>query len=59
MTLKLLILFKIYLLFYVREYTVSCKAGCEPSCGCWELNLGPLLGPVSPAPSDPMIYLLL
>ena len=21
----------------------SCTDGCEPSCGCWELNLGPLL----------------
>ena len=27
----------------------SCTDGCEPSCGCWELYLGPLLTPVDPA----------
>jgi hypothetical protein len=29
----------------------SCTDGCEPSCGCWELNLGPLLALVHPARS--------
>jgi hypothetical protein len=39
-------------LFNVYEYTVvifshtrrggSSTDGCEPPCGCWELNLGPL-----------------
>jgi hypothetical protein len=45
--------FKIYL-FYVCEYTVAVvrhsrrrhripfTGGCEPPCGCWELNSGPL-----------------
>jgi hypothetical protein len=45
--------FKIYL-FYVCEYTVTVfrhtrrghqipiTDGCEPPCGCWELNSGPL-----------------
>ena len=42
----------------------SCTDGCEPSCGCWELNLGPLLTPVNPICSVPVcsglkIYLLL
>jgi hypothetical protein len=39
-------------LFYVCEYTVAVFGqkrasgpitdGCEPPCGCWELNSGPL-----------------
>jgi hypothetical protein len=36
-------------LFYVCEYTVHQKRasdpitnGCEPPCGCWDLNSGPL-----------------
>ena len=31
-------------LFYVCEYTVtdSITDGCEPPCGFWELNSGPL-----------------
>jgi hypothetical protein len=37
-------------LFYLYEYTVavfkrasdSITDGCEPPCGCWELNSGPL-----------------
>jgi hypothetical protein len=40
-------------LFYVCEYTVGLQThqkresdlitnGCEPPCGCWELNSGPL-----------------
>jgi hypothetical protein len=45
--------FKIYL-FYVYDYTVSVfrhtrgyqiplqTDGCEPPCGCWDLNSGPL-----------------
>ena len=28
----------------------SCTDGCEPSSGCWELNLGPLLIPATPPP---------
>jgi hypothetical protein len=37
-----------YLLFYVYEYTRHTRRrnpitdGCEPPCGCWELNSGPL-----------------
>jgi hypothetical protein len=29
----------------------GCTDGYEPSCGCWELNLGPLLplAPLAPA----------
>jgi hypothetical protein len=43
---------KIYL-FYVSEYTISVYQkralnsitdGCEPPCGCWEMNSGPLEG---------------
>ena len=33
--------------------------GCEPSSGCWELNLGPLLALVHPTCSSPRIYFLL
>jgi hypothetical protein len=37
-------------LFYIHEYTVAVfkrvsdpmTDGCEPPCGCWELNSGPL-----------------
>ena len=29
----------------------SCTDSYEPSSGCWELNLGPLLTPVCPARS--------
>jgi len=47
-----LFFFKIYL-FYVYEYTVAVLRhqkrtsgpitdACEPPCGCWELNSGPL-----------------
>ena len=38
---------KIYL-FYVYEYPLT---GCEPSCSCWELTLGPLLPLVNPTHS--------
>jgi hypothetical protein len=58
--------FKIYLFiyFYVYEYLCSCTDSFEPLCGCWKLNLGPLLALVSPvrsvpACSGPRIYLLL
>jgi hypothetical protein len=37
----------------------TCTDGCELSCSCWELNLGHLLAPVSPACSGSKIYLLL
>ena len=44
-------------LFYVYESTVAVQIdGCEPSHGCWELNLGPLLAPVSLTRSGPQIY---
>jgi hypothetical protein len=43
---------RIIYLFYVYEYTVAVFTqkraldpiidGCEPPCGCWELNSGPL-----------------
>jgi hypothetical protein len=46
------LLFKKIYLFYVYEYAVSRHTrrghhipitdGCEPPCGCWELNSGPL-----------------
>jgi hypothetical protein len=38
----------------------SCTDGCEPSCGCWELNfLGPLLAPASPVRSGPKILFII
>ena len=44
------IFIKIYLLFILCIWVhCSCTDGCEPLCGCWGLNLGPLLAPVSPA----------
>jgi hypothetical protein len=64
----------LFIYFYVCEYTVaiqSCTDGCEPSCGCWELNFrtsarskSTPLAPVRPAGSvpafsGPKIYLLL
>jgi hypothetical protein len=49
--------FKIYL--FILWVHCSCTDGCEPSCGCWVLNLGPLLTLVDPAHSGPKIYLLL
>jgi hypothetical protein len=43
---------KIHLLFYVYEHSLysdtpeegldPITVGCEPPCGCWELNSGPL-----------------
>jgi hypothetical protein len=37
--------------------------GCEPSCGCWELNLGPLfthgqalITPINPTPAQRFNY---
>ena len=40
------------------ECTVA-EDGYEPSSGCWELNLGPLLVLINPARSGLKIYLLL
>jgi hypothetical protein len=37
---------------YIYFMYMSTLDGCEPSCGCWELNLGPLLAPVGHAQSD-------
>ena len=55
--LEVFVYFTIYL-FYVYEYTVACTDGCEPSCGCWELELRTaLFVPVEPACSGPKIYL--
>jgi hypothetical protein len=34
---------KIYLFILCIWVHCSCTDGCEPSYGCWELNLGPLL----------------
>ena len=47
-----------------RELWIPFTDGCEPPCGYWELNLGPLFTPVNPAYSGPAqsglnIYLLL
>jgi hypothetical protein len=36
---------KIYLFILCIWVHCSCTDGCEPSCGCWELNSGPLLVP--------------
>jgi hypothetical protein len=34
----------------------SCTDGCEPSCGCWELNSGPLLPPALLTPAQRFIH---
>jgi hypothetical protein len=34
----------------------SCTDGCEPSCGCWELNSGSLLTPVPLTLAQRFIY---
>lgn len=54
-----LMMLKICLFILCIGVHCSCTDGCEPSCGCWELNLGPLLAPFNPTRSGPKIYLLL
>jgi hypothetical protein len=49
----------LFIYLYVYECTVAVQISSESSCGCLELYLGPLLGPVGPAGSGPKIYLLL
>jgi hypothetical protein len=54
LSLSFFLFIKFIYLFYVYEYTVAVfmhtrrgyqddiADGCEPPCGCWDLNLGPL-----------------
>ena len=49
--------FKKYLFILCIWVYCSCTDGCEPSCGCWELNLGPLLTPVGPTSSGQLCLL--
>ena len=51
--------FQRFILFLCIWVYCSCTDGCEPSCDCWELNLGPLLALANPTCSSPKIYLLL
>ena len=44
------IFFKDLFILCIRVHC-SCTYGCEPSCGCWVLNLGPLLALVNLAHS--------
>jgi hypothetical protein len=54
----------LFIYFMYMSTHCSCTDSCEPSSGCWELNLGPLLVPVNPVCSvpawpSPKIYLVL
>ena len=43
LSLKIIYLFYVYEYIHIYEYAVFMhRRHCEPTCGCWELNSGPL-----------------